>query len=424
LICIDAGNLNNRNCPVLFNQECIKIEPCQVLSGLGGCSLFGGKISHFPAGSGLVNILGSKEKALKEIEKAFKYIAHNIFLEGTEMTNKDIEEAREFFNQLGFKYKHYNVYTYNAKDLRKMFHNVISSLVSDGARISFNTHMIDIEIEKDNFIVSAKQAGKNIVIHTDYLVIGVGRLGISLLKGLNSKFKLGGKKNHLEAGVRIEFPTRLCPDIDKYHKDLKLLFGDSRTYCLCKNGKIAIYNIDEVCFTEGYFTPKSSTDLTNIGILVRLKPSLHNDKILYEIKKRILDLTKGKPGAQRLSEYLGEVHGRQTANQSFKTSISYWENVDISKLFPPSISEKIKNAVYYFVDRIFPKDFWENIVVFAPEIHYTGLSFPVKSDFSVIPKMYLIGECTGKFRGVLQSFTSGMFCAESIIGEIYDERTQ
>jgi len=89
-----------------------------------------------------------------------------------------------------------------------------------------------------------------------------------------------------------------------------------------------------------------------------------------------------------------------------------------------SISEKIKNAVYYFVDRIFPKDYWENIVVFAPEIHYTGLSFPVKSDFSVIPKMYLIGECTGKFRGVLQSFTSGMFCAESIIGEIYDERTQ
>jgi len=44
--------------------------------------------------------LGSKEKALKETEKTFKYIAHNIFLEGTEMTNKDIEEARGFFNQL------------------------------------------------------------------------------------------------------------------------------------------------------------------------------------------------------------------------------------------------------------------------------------------------------------------------------------
>jgi len=423
LICIDAGNLNNRNCPVLFNQKCIKIEPCQVLSGLGGCSLFGGKISHFPAGGGLVNILGSKEKALKEIEKAFKYISYNIFLKGTEMINKDIEEAREFFNQLGFKYKYYKVYTYNAKELRKMFHNVISSLVSDGARIFFNTHMIDIKkIEKDNFMVLAKQAGKNIVIHTNYLVIGVGRLGISLLKGLNSKFKLGGKENHLEVGVRIEFPTRLCPNIDKYHKDLKLLFGDARTYCLCKNGKIALYHIDGVCFTEGYFTSESSTDLTNIGILVRLKPSSHNNKILYEIRKKTLKLTKGKPGVQTLNEYLAMNNASKKANLPFKPSISYWEKANINNLFPSSISEKMKNAVHYFVSRIFPKNYWKNVIVFAPEVHYTGPSFPVKSDFSILPRMYLIGECTGRFRGILQAFTSGMICAENIIGEINDEK--
>ena len=99
----------------------------------------------------------------------------------------------------------------------------------------------------------------------------------------NRNLNSGGKKNHLEAGVRIEFPTRLCPDIGGYHKDLKLLFGDARTYCLCKNGKVALYRIDEVCFTEGYFTSESLTDLTNIGILVRLKPSSHSNKILYEI---------------------------------------------------------------------------------------------------------------------------------------------
>ncbi len=348
LTCIDAGNMNNRNCPVLFNQECRKLEPCQVISGLGGCSLFGGKISHFPAGSGLVNILGSKEKTLKETEKAFKYIAHNIFLEGAEMTNKDIEGAKRSFDQLGFKYKHYNVYAYNAKELIKMFHNVISSLISDKARIFFKTRSIDIEMEKDHFVVLAKQARKNIVIHTDYLVIGVGRLGISLLKSLNSKFKLGGKENHLEVGVRVEFPTRLYPDIDKYHKDLKLLFGDARTYCLCKNGKVALYHIDGVCFTEGYFTSEPSTDLTNIGILVRLKPSSHNDEILYEIKKRALELTKGKPGVQTLDEYLGIDNASTTVNLPFKPSISYWEKVNINNLFPPSISKKNKKRTVLF----------------------------------------------------------------------------
>jgi len=245
-----------------------------------------------------------------------------------------------------------------------------------------------------------------------------------LLKGLNCKFKLGGKKNHSEVGVRVEFPTWLCPDIDRYHKDLKLLFGDARTYCLCKNGKVALYHIDGGCFAEGYFNPESSTDLTNIGILVRLKPSLHNDEILCEIKKRTLKFTKGKSGLQTLNEYLTANNASKTANLPFKPSISYWERVNIDNLFPSPISEKIKNSVHYFVSRIFPKNYWKNIIVFAPEIHYTGPSFPVKSDFSILPRMYLIGECTGRFRGILQAFTSGMICAENIVGEINNEKIQ
>ena len=100
------------------------------------------------------------------------------------------------------------------------------------------------------------------------------------------------------------------------------MFGDARTYCLCKNGKVALYRIDEVCFTEGYFTSESLTDLTNIGILVRLKPSSHSDKILYEIKKRTLKLTKGKPGVQTLNEYLAMNNASKRANLPFKPSIS------------------------------------------------------------------------------------------------------
>ena len=53
--------------------------------------------------------------------------------------------------------------------------------------------------------------------------------------------------------------------------------------------------------------------------------------------------------------------------------------------------------------------------IFAPEVDYNGLSFPVNSDFSIIPRLYLIGDCTGRFRGILQAFCSGSICAESII---------
>ena len=141
-----------------------------------------------------------------------------------------------------------------------------------------------------------------------------------------------------------------------------------------------------------------------------------------KFKKRTLKLTKGKPGVQTLNEYLAINNASKRSDLPFKPSISYWEKANINNLFPSSISEKIKKAVYYFVSRLFPKDYWQNVIIFAPEVHYAGHSFPVKSDFSILPRMYLIGECTGRFRGILQAFTSGMICAENIIGEINDEK--
>jgi len=423
ILCMDAGTLfNNRSCSVLQGKSCDKEEYCQIISGLGGCSLFGGKLSLFPAGSGFGDVLGSRELAQMEIQDTLRLVSHCLSLEVPKLTENNAKRAKQFWENFGVRYKHYNVYLYDQIELRKVLHNILLGLKYSGVKLLERTSLIDIESKDWGFVILAKHASKEeIVIHTKYLILGIGRAGTPLLRSLNSKLDLNGKENNLEVGVRIEFPTKLCPDIDKYHKDLKLFFDDARTYCLSKNGKIALYNIGGICFTEGYYNPKISSGLTNIGILLRLKPSPQNEKILYEIKKRVLKITKGKPGAQRLTEYLG-IDKPHELSKPFNTSISYWEKVDIDKFFPSPVSEKIKNAVYYFVSRIFSKDYWEDIIVFAPEVHYNGLSFPVNPDFSIIPRMYLIGECTGRFRGILQAFASGSICAKRIIGEENGEK--
>ena len=109
------------------------------------------------------------------------------------------------------------------------------------------------------------------------------------------------------------------------------------------------------------------------------------------------------------------------SSKSFKSSISFWLQSDVNQCFSQLISAKIKEAVHYFASGLLPKDRWDKISVFAPEVDYGGLSFPVNSDFSIIPRMYLIGDCTGRFRGILQSFCSGMICAERVIGEAYEK---
>lgn len=101
-----------------------------------------------------------------------------------------------------------------------------------------------------------------------------------MLKHLNTQLNLRGKENHIDVGVRLEFPTDLYPDITKYHNDLKLLFNNARTFCVCKDGRVTHYWLEGIFFMEGNYNPNDKSGFTNLGILMRLKPSRENEAIL------------------------------------------------------------------------------------------------------------------------------------------------
>jgi uncharacterized FAD-dependent dehydrogenase len=417
-LCLDAGTSpNNRSCSILQNSSCKKEKPCQMISGFGGCSLFGAKISAFPAGSKLATILGSKDLAKRELSDALDLFNNYLPLQKPNITLNDIKNAKELFDKLGFEYRYYDAYLYVPEELRKAYQKIFLQLNSSGTSLLLNTELIQIHREKNDFKLVAMHDDQKITIFTKYLLLGVGRLGRSLLKSVNAKLCLDGKENHLDVGVRLEFPTDLYPDITKYHNDLKLLFNDARTFCVCKDGKIAPYFFEDVFFTDGYYNPTYRSGFTNLGIMIRLKYTKQNNTFFDEIKKKLLNATNDKPICQRLPDYLNISTKSYNPSKSFKSSISFWVYDDVNQCFPQSISTKIKEAVFYFASRLLPKDRWDEVSVFAPEVNNGGLSFPVNSDFSIIPRLYLIGDCTGGFRGILQAFCSGVICAESIIGD-------
>ena len=418
VMCLDAGSPpNDRSCSILQSRSCEKEEPCQIISGIGGCSLFGDKISTFPAGGGLVNVLGSKDLAHRKLLQAFGLLSNYVSLQKTTITQSERKSAKKLFGKMGFEYKYYDVYLYNPEELRKAYQKIFLKLNSAGMSSLWNTELTQIESEENGFKLVAIHGGREIGIFTNHLVLGIGRLGRSLLKSLNSKLNLDGKENHLDVGVRLEFPTELYPDIIKYHNDLKLLFDDARTFCVCKDGKIAPYFLEGVFFIDGYHSPAYTSGSTNLGILIRLEPSKQNEIILDDIKKRLLQISDGKPVCQSLPDYLGISAKNYKSSKHFYSSISFWAQGDVNQCFPQSISTKVKEAVYYFATQLLPTDQWGEVSVFAPEVDYGGLVFPVNSDFSIIPRMYLSGDCTGGFRGTLQAFCSGIICAENIIGD-------
>ena len=411
-VCLEAGgSVESKYCQILQGGDCRSEKPCQMISGIGGCSvLSGGKISGYPAGSGLASILGSANLTEQKLAETFQILRDFLPMQEFNVQIKTIL-AKEKFRKLGFEFRYYPVYTFNHKDLARAYKMILLQIRSKGIPVLLNTKVIDINLEKTHFKLTAIQDDHEITILTKYLILAVGHLGQNLLESLSSKINITKKEYHLDIGIRLEFPTDLYPNIDECHKDLKLLFNDARTFCVCKDGKIAPYKYEDMFLLEGYDNPMYKTGFTNFSIMIRLKPYLQNETIFKETKKRLLRFNAGMPVRQILPVYLGN----KPKSSFSESSISFWQWGDVNKCFPTEISRKIRVAVNYFVSKLLPKDQWWKVSVFAPEIDFR-LRFPIGSDFSVIPGLYLIGDCTGKFRGILQSFCSGVICAENLIG--------
>lgn len=424
VLCLEAGDcLDKRQCTVLQNGICEQEEPCRMISGVGGCStLSAAKISAFPAGSEFVKIFGSKDLAERKLLEAFALFTDYISLYKANIKADYIKNAREKFKRSEFKYKYYDVYLFDQKAIRKAYESIFSTLEAAGIESLLNTRLSEVIVRGKRFKLTALREGQRIRISSNSIVLGIGRLGEELIRSINGDFNLGGKENHLELGVRLEFPKEIFPDIDKYHKDLKVLFGDFRTYCACKEGTLAPYYLNRMYRVDGYYDPANKTNFTSIGIMLRLKPSTSNSQILNEIKKRSLKVGNGKPVRQTLVDYLDLEEVKKKGDSAITdNSVSFWSNGQISCCFPKAFSARIKKGVHNFVSNFLPKEDWRRISVFAPAIEYTQLRFPIRSDFSILPKMYLIGDCVGRFRGILQAFCSGVTCAQNIVGNMNEK---
>jgi uncharacterized FAD-dependent dehydrogenase len=186
-----------------------------MISGFGGCSLLGGgKIADFPAGRKFINILGSYDMGRKKLLEGLKFFGNYLPLQKPNITSNDIKIASELFKNLGFDYKYYDAYIYDQEKLRIAYQKVFSQMRDAGMSILLNTELTKIDCEENGFKLVAKRGKESITIFTKYLILGVGRLGRSMLKSLNAKLDLGGKENHLDVGIRLEFPTDLYLDIE------------------------------------------------------------------------------------------------------------------------------------------------------------------------------------------------------------------
>ncbi|MGB2621088.1 MAG: hypothetical protein WAN25_01975, partial [Candidatus Acidiferrum sp.] len=60
-------------CSILQNKGCRVVQPCQMVTGVGGSSLLsGGKISAYPAGKNMSSSIGSADETRSSLDHALR----------------------------------------------------------------------------------------------------------------------------------------------------------------------------------------------------------------------------------------------------------------------------------------------------------------------------------------------------------------
>lgn len=416
IIAIDAGNMmEKRRCKILQNKQCCKCnkELCQMIHGIGGASLLGGhKISCFPAGTFLNHLLTKENHDIEYYSLLLKRLSTVINMEPPQTKPFSIHDVEIFYNKLDYSFKYYDSYLCSIKNLKKGYSFLLKNL--ENIDYMSNSKVISCKQQEDDlFVLDIKIKDKITTIYTKKIIFAVGRSGQELLNQVNNNLSLNGECNHLEIGVRLEFPSDIFDSIDKYHNDLKLIHNNTRTFCISKKGMLSPYYLNGIYIVDGFYDLNNPSNYTNLALMYRLNKDRNNTIIFDQIKDNIKHKFNSIPIIQDYKSFSN--HTNNVDISKINSSISFLTRGSIFDIYPDSICKILVSETKHFVDSFISPDKQNKINIIAPSLEYYWLDFPIKDDFSIKENIYLIGDCSGKYRGILQAYVAGSILARNLL---------
>lgn len=417
IICLEGGkNLSSRHCQVLSGKACIETNPCNVVSGFGGASLMaGGKLSLYPAGAILGDILGNEKLAAQEILESLDFYQAGIPLHSNVIDSMPHLAEGQSLESENIKVKNYKSYLYDQKYFYSFHESLLQDWVEKGVDLRFSHRVVRITKTSGKYFVYGTNLEEEFEVSCNIIVLALGKRSFENIHFVNL-IELERKRfaNKLEIGVRLEFPLSAFPDIDKYHGDLKLKnpITECKTFCVSKGGKVALYLKDGLLFTEGYENPETSTNYTNLAILKKLKANPNNLTLYDQIIKKLNKRKTIAPIRQNLIDFLNNT---RTDKFNHKGSISYFQKGNIAEYLEPEMLKDISEFISEFVDSYLRWQDAKEYYLYFPEMNYGGYFYEINENFMILSNFYLIGESTGQFLGILQCHSSGRICAKNIM---------
>lgn len=404
VVCFERGRNDDRIlCRALTDTGCCLSKKCDIISGVGGAStLSSGKLSDYPAGSGLLDFFGS-EKELRELfDEAITLFSENVELKKVDISDSVIQDAKAFYQMRGVEYKYYDVYEFDGAMYRKFIQETVTQMQREGLCIVDNAEVYSIQRNdnKDVYQIKIKRGENEEEYVVRKLILATG--GLDLQDQLFSQL-IETVKNDIEIGLRVEVPCETFAEMLSSHGDLKLKLRTGRTYCVTVDGRIIAYQTGGFRFLEGCVDQSGSSGYTNLAILIKC-----HDVDLSAFLKNYQTISAGVPVKQRFVDYERVRKSEQVSDVTLEGCAL----ADINRLLPTVVNNEIKG----FINCVLVEAMGipaESITVVAPELKILR-KLSIKNNFEIVKNVYVIGAATGKFRGILQSFVSGVKCGRII----------
>lgn len=426
-VVIDSGHeMEDRECPESAICRC---ATCDILEGIGGAGGFSDGKNTYSLTRGT-----QMETIFDESNQKFLDLIDEITLMyGSEgVLYKPLDSPPSAFSEAGFQFESYPLRHIGSDGIRRFIESYAGHLRNSGVEILSLTDAKRLTQRgtdgKYSVLVQDLASSRLSTMRSDKVIIATGLHGSPWMEDQAHLLGIPLSSGPAGFGIRFEARHETLASLFKSFYDFKLskVYNDItfRSFCCNQRGWVLNENhrlmgIRNVNGHSNIDEPHSNA--SNFAIIAKITKAIHPQPqdLVKSIAMQINMAVDGGTVVQRARDFVAM---RPTISDYFKVGESIRTNhqaraaVDIGVFMPSQLRDGFREFISD-LDRIVPGILHSTSMVYAPEVKYYGMKFPV--DYGTwecdgYPGLYVTGNASGYLDSFVSAALTGIIAANHI----------
>ncbi len=416
-----GGEVKKRKCPMEKTDECIKCDPCHVMSGVGGAGgLSDGTLNIRPdIGGNLFEFMKGKEAwgLVRHVDRIWVKAGAPSKL--YKATSKEEEELSRKAAQAGLEFVQIPQRHIGSDHTPEVVASIANYLKRRGVKFLLKTTVTDI-VKGGVKLKDGKE------LKARYILAAPGRSGAPWFVKQAKNMKIDITHGPIDVGVRVEVPGILMDPVCKINRDPKFHVRTPtydnfvRTFCVNHRGYVVKEVYNDYVGVNGHSLRDKQSSNTNFAFLTKIaltEPIENSTDYGESIAKTATTLGGGKPLIQRLRDLR---RGRRSTwnridNGLVKPTLLGVTPGDIAMVMPHRVVTNIKEGLE-MLDVVIPGVASDSTLLYAPEIKYYAMRVEVGKSMETSRKnLFVAGDGVGISRSLVIASATGVLAARGIM---------